>query len=307
MSRQLGIASYRYEIGDIHGAMRDLQSYLSEDPDSALAHAMLAGCLLHMRRIHAALNEARIALTLEPEQFLARLMHARVLMAHRKFDAAHDELDALIARHPEEAGLCRAMADLYMLRGEAGGAGRQKWLSRALQLEPSNSATLSDCAHYHLHRGELDLAEQMATQALQAAPESVSGAWIMGEIMLARGDLDAAREQAAFVLSRNAEHRGALTLLTHIKARRSPLLGLWWRFASWVSLGGEARAILILVGMFVAYRVSSVTLDLEGYDTAYMAVNIFWLAFVLYTFVAPVLLRRALQRELEEVRLDKNF
>jgi predicted Zn-dependent protease len=307
MDQQIRIAEHRWSIGDTAGAMRELQEVLTEEPGHALAHAMLGGCLLDARRIHAALHEVEIALSLEPELFLARLIHAQVLTAHRRFAQAERALAMLVQEMPEHAALYRAMSDMLALRGEAGSEERRTWLARALELDPDSATTLADCADFHFRRGELDDAEHMATRALQASPEHLQAAWIMGEVKQAQGDVDGAREHAAWVLARNAEHRGAIALLARIKARRSPVLGLWWRFVSWVGLGGEARAIIILVTMYVAFRLTSLTLQIEGYDTAYNVVTIAWLGFVLYCLFAPVVFRRALQKELDNVRLKENF
>ena len=307
MEQQLQIAEHRWSVGDTTGAISELQAVLTEDPDNADAHAMLGGCLLDSKRIYAALHEVEIALALDPELFLARLVRAQVLSAHRRFSEAEHELATLIQEAPEQASLYRAMSDMVTLRGEGGSEERRTWLARALELAPDNSTTLSDCAHFHLQRGEWDDAEQMARRALESNPEHIAAAWTMGEVKQAQGDVDAAREHAAWVLSRNAEHRGAIALLARIKARRSPVLGLWWRFVSWVGLGGEARAIVILVAMYVAFRMVSLTLEIEGYDTAYTGVSVAWLGFVVYCLVALMLFQRALRSEIQNVKLKDDF
>ena len=307
MSSDLDLAHHRWQVGDIHGAMQTLRAVLAEDPDEPLAHAMLAGCLLDARRIHAALHEVEIALSLTPDLYMARLLRAQILTAHRRFDEAEAHLAELVQEAPDDPGLYRALADVQVLRGESGSDARQAWLRKALELDPASPATLSDCAHFHLSRREIDDAAMMATRALEANPAHLEALYTMGEVKLAQGDADDAREHAALVLSQNAEHRGAIMLLAKIKASRSPWLGTWWRFVSWVGLGGEARAIIILAAMYVGYRFASLTLELEGFTSAYSALNLVWLAFVIYCLVAPAIFRRALQSELAQVRLDKNF
>jgi predicted Zn-dependent protease len=307
MSRELDLAHHRWQVGDINGATQILRAVLAEDPDEALAHAMLAGCLLDGRRIHAALHEVGIALAIAPDLYLAQLLRGQILAAHRRFDEAEAHLAQLVQSDPQDASLYRALADRQVLRGESGNDARRALLAKALELDPSSPATLSDCAHFHLTRREIEDAALMATRALEANPEHLAALYTMGEVKLAQGDADDARQHAALVLSQNAEHRGALTLLAKIKASRSPLLGTWWRFVSWVGLGGEGRAIIILALMYVGYRFTSLTLELEGYVNAYSILNIAWLGFVIYCLVAPVLFRRALQRELAEVKLKQDF
>ena len=305
--RDLEIAQHRWMTGDTAGAIDALRMVLSQAPEHAYAHALLAGCLLDSRRIHAALHEVELALGLEPDLFMARYLYAQVLVAHRRFAEATEALGQLIAEHPTAPELYRAMSDLVTARGEGGSEECRVLLKKALELEPDSPATLADCAQFHLHRGELDDARLMAGRALEASPEHLRALWIMGEVLLLQGQVDEAREHAAWVLSKNAEHRGALFLLAKLKARRSPLMGPWWRFISWVGLGGEARGIIILLGMYVVFRVSSLTLEIEGYDAAFTALNFAWLGFVVYCLVAPVMFRKALQSELEQVTLKRDF
>jgi hypothetical protein len=72
-------------------------------------------------------------------------------------------------------------------------------------------------------------------------------------------------------------------------------------------LAAEARAIIILLGMYVVFRVSSLTLEIEDYDTAFVVLNFVWLGFVVYCLVAPVMFRKALHSELEQVTLKRDF
>ena len=72
-------------------------------------------------------------------------------------------------------------------------------------------------------------------------------------------------------------------------------------------LVGEARAIIILLGMYVVFRVSSLTLEIEDYDTAFIVLNFAWLGFVVHCLVAPVMFRKGLQSELEQVTLKRDF
>jgi hypothetical protein len=62
-----------------------------------------------------------------------------------------------------------------------------------------------------------------------------------------------------WALRQDPADRGALRLMASIKARRNPFLGLWWRYATWMGSLGEGRAIVVLLGMYVVYRLGTIT------------------------------------------------
>ena len=75
---------------------------------------------------------------------------------------------------------------------------------------------------------------------------------------LARLELDARRvdEAARCALAQDATGRDALRLWAVIKARRSWMLGRWWRFNAWISLRSERGQVALLMGSFVTVQVA---------------------------------------------------
>jgi hypothetical protein len=128
----------------------------------------------------------------------------------------------------------------------------------------------------------------------------------MGEVLLALGDVEGARDHAVSVLRRDAGSSQALHLLTAVKARRSPLLGLWWRFVTYLSRFGRGT-VLVLIGMYVAFRFAVIGLEEAGLPGAAQLAQYAWLAFAFYTWTAPTFFRRALEKELATVRLSRDF
>jgi hypothetical protein len=70
---------------------------------------------------------------------------------------------------------------------------------------------------------------------------------------------------------------------------------------------GTTRAIVILLGMFVLYRVLVIAVTQQGYPQVAQVIDWAWLAFVVYTFAAPQIFKRALDKELAQVKLSKDF
>ncbi len=92
-----------------------------------------------------------------------------------------------------------------------------------------------------------------------------------------------------------------------VKARSNFFLGLWWRWSAWMGSLGDQRAILVLLGAFVLYRVALVTADHYEQENLANYLQVVWLGIVAYTWIGAGLFQNALRKELATVKLDKNF
>jgi hypothetical protein len=129
----------------------------------------------------------------------------------------------------------------------------------------------------------------------------------MGYLLLRRGDAGEAREHALVVLRHNASHEGAVQLLGAVKARQSLLLGVWWRFNSLFSGGSMSRRVLLLIGMYLAYRVAVIAAGDLGYESATAPLNMLWLGFCIYTWVGPAVFARQIAKELAPTGVRPNY
>ena len=92
-----------------------------------------------------------------------------------------------------------------------------------------------------------------------------------------------------------------------IKARRSPLLGLWWRYSTWMGELGSRRAILLLLAAFAGQRFAGIYAKANELTMTADIIQWTWLALCVYTWVGPALFTRAVKKELAEVRLADTF
>ncbi|MEM1201623.1 MAG: tetratricopeptide repeat protein [Acidobacteriota bacterium] len=302
---RLELAKRQIDLGQLPGAVESLRAVLATDPDHAGAHALLALVLLDMRRLHAAEHEAGLAQTLEPEGLLPLYASAAVAMARRRFAKAEELYRMLLELDPESPGPYRSLAGVYGLTGrdsEVGGL-----LEKALEVDPEDPETLEALGDWHLDAGRVDEAERWARRALEVQPEHSGGLVLMGRVLLHRDQLDDAREHAVWALQKNPSDPSALHLLTSIKARRSLVLGLWWRYSTWMGGLGDGRAILVLLGAFVLYRIGVITAEHQGSENLASYIQVLWLGLVAYTWIGPGLFSRSLQKELSTVTLNKGF
>jgi Flp pilus assembly protein TadD len=301
--RYIDEAERLIDIGHVDGAIDRLRRALTEEPDRGEAHALLALCLVRKRRLHAAGVEVRSALALAPEAPLTHFVAAELGLAQRNFASAKRHAEQFRALAPESPAGDRLLARCYTLTGRR--EQRLPLLEQALHKDPNDPETLAEIARHHTELGNLDAAWRFANDALRAAPESSSALVAMGETLLGRGDIQGAREHAALALRNDATDLEALRLLTSIKARTSPLLSVWWRYAVWGERVGPTRQVIVLLVAFVLYRLVTLMAADAGRDDLAGAISLAWLAVVLYSFVGPVLFKRALQKELAEVKLER--
>lgn len=299
------LAYQRLQAGNYDGAIDSLRQLLAQDPQSAEAHALLAICLMNLRRVHAAQHESQLALAADPDLALAHYAAAQVAIAQRRFKAAEQHLTQLLDMEPLTPSYHRSLAELYQLTGRLGQSLAP--LQKALELDPDNASNMVAMAEYHRACGHWDQAQAFARDALQADPGHTGAVVVLGHLLLRQGDIAGAREHAIWALQENASNVAALHLLTAVKARSSVWLGFWWRLNSWMTERGSTRAIIVLLAMFVVYRVTVITVGAQGYPEAAQFIDWAWLAFAIYTFAAPQMFRRLLEKELVQVKLSKDF
>lgn len=291
--------------GNPHRAIEALRRVLSADPDDAQAHGLLAVCLVDARRLSAAGIEARLALAAAPLSPLSHVAMGQVSFARRDFARAEESFRAVLEMEPGRAENHRRLGVLL------GTVGRRKEaeaaLVRALELEPSDPENHAALGRLRLRAGGLAEAERLAREALTLSPSDPGALVLMGSVLLRKGNVESAREHALWAIRNDPNDRDALALMASIQARRSWHLGLWWRYNVWCSEVGSRNAALVLLGAFIAYRFLTQLLRDFDHQQGASLVSLAWLAVCAYSWVGPGIFRRELQKELETVRLRKDF
>ena len=288
-----------------HGAIELLKKVLARDPEHGNAHASLALCLCSLRRLHAAATEVDLALGMQPDSPFSHYAAAVILRARRKLDDAYKH--CLVALEDDGHAVdARVMAASIKVLQNEPAAGRA-FLLEALEIAPTHAGALAELADIELHDGNFVAASRYIDEALTASPDHARAHIVAGYIALARDNLVAADEHLRFVLANDAGDRDALQLLAAIKARRNPVLGVWWRWNVFVGMRSERAQLGILLGSYLLVRLVVILLGESGHDDAEILVAQIWLAFCAYTWFAPALFRWMLQRELKTVTLRDDY
>jgi tetratricopeptide (TPR) repeat protein len=296
IARWLRLADEMRSQGNYDGAVDSLRRVLSRDPIHGPAHASLAHTLLAMRRLPAAEHEIAVALRLEPEDPAVLFAAAAVMIAARRLDEAERIVERLLARDPTGATGYILAAQLCMEQRELDAA--EQHLEHARRLSPADPDVLVQCGDLALLRGGLDEAEAWAEDALEASPEHGGAHLLAGRLALQRGRLDEAREHAVFAMRSDPSDPDALWLLAGIEARRSPVLGWWWRLNTWVSTMSDERLMATLLAGFLLSQLAVILADELDFPRLAAALHWVWLAMCAYTWFGPALFRRSLEKQL---------
>jgi tetratricopeptide (TPR) repeat protein len=298
-------ADVQMHLVNWRGAIDLLRRALAIDPDHARAHAMLALALLGARRLAGAEIECRLALALEGNDPFCHYAAAAVLRAQRKLDEAWEHCELALHTDSTDVDVYVLAAGIRDLRGEISEA--RALLVSALELEPAHAGALTRFARLELDAHRYEEAARYIDEALRARPDDLDAHVVAGFIDLVRGDDAGAEGHARFALTQDATDRDALQLWAAIKARRSWTLGLWWRLNAWVSLRSEGGQIALLIGSFVVVQIAIILAAAADLPLVEKVLEWGWLAFCAYTWIAPGLFKRMLERDLGSVVLDPEF
>ncbi|HEY4058839.1 MAG TPA: tetratricopeptide repeat protein [Kofleriaceae bacterium] len=307
--RQVGVlidqASTQRRLGNYRGSIELLQRALSLDPDNARAHAHLALSLCGVKRLPGAEIEAKMALHLDGNDSWSHYVAAFVYRAQRRLDDAWNHCLVAVSADNNDIDSRVLGANIRAMRGERTEA--RELINEALEIDPNHVHALTELARIEFRSRDYDAARRAIMSALKIDAADLDAHVMAGQIDLAMGDEASAESHARFVLNQSATDHDGLLLWTAIKARRSKVLGLWWRFSMLVSNRSESGQIGIVIGSFVLVRVLVILAQHYKLETLAFVIQWGWFGFCAYTWYAPTLFRKMLQRDLGTVTLDPDY
>lgn len=278
---------------------------LSEHPDDANTHALLALNLMKARRMAAAEHEAVLALRMEPELVRAHLVYGWVMLARQKYEHATEAFGAAVALAPNEPEAHLGLGRCQEYLGNRQAAKRS--YEHARGLDPEDSGPYYRLAWLALDARDLDAAEKAAEKAVELDPEDADNLCVLGNVRYHQWRLEEARDLCLAALRHQANHQAARRLLFWLKARQTPTLAVFWHFSSWLDTKDQIGRIAALVGMFLVYRLILYVLWDLDFKTAAVWLRWIWLSFCVYTWFSPEYFEWLIAREKEQVHLKDDF
>lgn len=305
VQRLIKQAEQRYRYADYSGGIELLKEALSISPDNGFLHSYLSFGLIKVKRQHAATHEAQIGLELAPQSPYAHFMWGNILKMKQKYKQALEFFATAISMEPENDMYHMAYGLTLVALGKNKLA--EESLIKALELAPDDPDVLTAYADLLYEENNVNGAEDYYNEALNIEPQHIDALVGKGNVSLRKGDVEEAREHVLWALQQDPNDTSALHLLTSIKFRSNPVMGLWWRLNTWLVAGSQSRTILLLLGGYLLFNIASILLKDAGRVSLGNMVSYFWFGLVIYTWIGPTWFKKNLKAELKSVSLNNNF
>lgn len=303
--QKLQTAWQLYTQGAYDRSVQVLKEILSEQPEIAFAHTVLAANLIRQKRLHAAEYELSLSLKINPSLSFTHYIFAQLLLFKNKPHRALTQCDEAIALDVENHHVLLLKSEIYQQLGD-----RDKALSAikdAAKIAPDSDAVCIAFGEYYLSVGNNSDARTYALQALRMHAQSADANLLKGKVDLALGDTESAAQHAKFVIMQDPKNESALRLLADIKMRDSLFLGLWWRLSAKISTLSLMTSAMMLICAYLSFNFAAQVLRDLGYLTTATIVSVVWIAIAVYSWLCLPLYYRVVKRELAQFKFKPDF
>lgn len=254
--------------------------------DDAAAHAeawaLRAAAALSIERDQEGWEAAHRGLALEPDSLELLSLHAYGAMRLGRLAEAEGSALAALERRPDDPSLLCLYADVVARDGQVDKA--SKLVERAAGIDPESTSVMLARAELAYLRGDQRALERHAREMLSTDPEGRAGHHMQGVALANAGRFREAARHYAQIAGADPSDHGSAEIARQARAASHPLLWPMWpinRFGPWVVWAVGVGAML-LARSYVPAVAGPVTL--------------IWLAYVVYTWVAPSLVERLVNR-----------
>lgn len=293
-----------HAAGSLDAALSAFRAAAAADPELATPQIMIALILLDQGKHKDALTAADGALQLAPTSDAALRARAVALSGLKRLSKGKKAAAEAIRANPMQAANHRVQGMILVQCRQYAKA--ETAYRHALGLSPLDTLTLVGLGMLLAYRGRMAEADELAARCKGSAADHIAVLVFRGHLALLKGQVEEARELALWALSRNAVYQPAITLLFSVHARRSPVLGLWWRVVARIDRYPRYPLIAVVVGSASLVCVPLAYLGFDP-DVANRTVKDLLLVFVGYLLASQLIFRARIRRELRQVRLKRSF
>ncbi|GJM35765.1 MAG: hypothetical protein DHS20C18_47660 [Saprospiraceae bacterium] len=234
-------------------AEKEFQKALADDPQDAIAMALMAECYMESNRYPDALDMAKNAVHEEPEIPFLYYVLAKSQYYNKRIKDARQTIASGLEMDPENADFYMMLANVefYEDKWEAALQAAQNGL--ALEPDSVNLINLRAQALVRLNRKE-EAAITM-DEALRKAPEDSYSHANKGWIAMERGEFDNAVLHFREALKLNPTNNYARSGLKEAIKGKNLLYRYALKYFFWVSKMSENNRWLFIIGLYIVYRV----------------------------------------------------
>lgn len=238
----------RYDLAE-----RELRRELTANPDSAVAHALLAMCLAERKQFEEAGREAKEAVRLSPDLPFAHYALAGVLQDRGRLDEAKTAIEEAIRLNPSKADYFALLANVEI--------NRERWkealaaAEQGLALDPENVECANMRAIAQVKLGRKRDARSTLKSALAKDPENALTHANQGWTLLHQADHAGALVEFREALRINPNLEWAQRGIVEALKARYFVYGLMLRYFLWMSRLNQGTRWAVIIGGYFGYRV----------------------------------------------------
>lgn len=294
---QLSTARALLRSGNPAGALAELNKVFAEDPDSVAGGLLAAQAYLDQRKFEDAETTVLGVLKTDAENVEALTLLANSYSWRNKYKAGLPIAEQIIQLDPD--GPMGYVQRAIFLEQKGKYRPAEADYSHALELDPHGLTNVRALyADFLMNRGRMDEARRLTDELTAEDAGGIEAAILRAEIALRENRIEDARQDVLWALSQNPENVHALYVLGGIKMKTSPLMGLWFRYATWIGRFTTWQRWTIIIGMIFAVRILG---SIAGPFSSIIA--LLWLVFCATTWIGPGMLKRMVERELKAVQI----
>lgn len=299
------MADAAVERGSYQSALVHYADALTENPESAEAHARLSICLSRMNRRFGALEEAERALRIDPEFWLSHVAMGYAALMTGDTRGARAAVERVRRLEPEGAGALYLRCEISLiLRDWKDLRAAARELLAYLPEDTFGVCMLSRAAAMEGKGAE---AERLAREALRAEPEDALAHECIGWAFFAQRRFRQAKDAALSALSLSPDNSSAFLLMAASALRQRWLTGWFFWLALWATQNSERtfltaiiifNAVAMVTGNFLWFYNQTLAFDILNYATWAISICI---------VASYLILTRILQNEARNVRLVSDY
>jgi tetratricopeptide (TPR) repeat protein len=237
----------RYDLAE-----EKLRQSLLADPENAVAHALLADCLVERKQLEPATAEAREAIRLEPDLPLGHAALARVLLERNRFDEAEKAIQEAIRLEPRNPNHFAQLAAIRLNRRDWADALDAAEVGLILDPEHVGCTNLRAMALVKL--GRQDEAGQTLAAALARDPEDAFSHANQGWALLHEGQRQKALEHFREALRLEPGLEFARAGIVEAMKSKNWIYALMLRYFLWMSRRSNRAQWAIVLGGYFGYQ-----------------------------------------------------
>lgn len=237
----------------IDEAEKTLHKVLTQLPELAYAHGLLALCLSRRSKHQDAAKEIKTAISLDPDSGLYYYFFAEILVRAKKYDNAKAAIRRAITMDPDDADYYYLKAVIELEAQERNAAHAS--LKHALEIDPNHDDSLTLLARLQAMLGKTDDAEELAQTAVQNRPESSDAHTSRGYSLLFAGRAKESFDSFREALRLDPNNEAARSGLIEALKIHNPFYRMLFGFFVMMSRLSARYQWGLIIGLLVGYNV----------------------------------------------------